>query len=58
MNYEDQVIEAAREGFANTFIRMDDKMENLLRLIYRAGYKQSQIDQLEQKRNEQTHTGI
>ena len=49
MSYEDQVIEAAREGFANSFIRMDDKMENLLRLIYRAGYKQSQIDQLEQK---------
>lgn len=51
MTYEDKVIQAAREGFGEALRPMDDKMEELLRLVYRAGYKMAQLEALEQKQN-------
>ena len=51
MKYEDRVIEAAREGFQSAFIKMDAETEKLLRLVYRAGYKQAMIDRLERENN-------
>lgn len=47
--YEDQVIEAARQGLREGFTTMTPEMEKLFRLIYRAGYKQSRIDMIEQQ---------
>lgn len=44
MSYEDQVIEAAKDHMS-----MTPAMENLLRLVFRAGYKQGKIDVLEGK---------
>ena len=49
MKYEDRVIEAAREGFQLAFIKMDVETEKLLRLVYRAGYKQAVIDRMERE---------
>jgi hypothetical protein len=44
MTEEDKVIQAAREGLAEGFTTMTPEMERLLRLVYRAGYKQAKID--------------
>lgn len=52
VSYEDKVIQAAREGFGEALWSVDDKMEELLRLVYRAGYKCAQMESLEQKQNE------
>lgn len=52
VSYEDKVIQAAREGFGEALWAMDDKMEDLLRLVYRAGYKMAQFDASKQKQNE------
>lgn len=41
---EDKVIQAAREGLAEGLTPMTPQMEKLLRLVYRAGYKQAKID--------------
>ncbi|NBX49340.1 hypothetical protein EBT25_05210 [bacterium] len=43
---EDQVIEAAREGLGES---LTPSLENLLRLVYRAGYKQAKIDAMERE---------
>lgn len=48
---EDRVIDAARKGLEEAWMRLTPEMENLLRMVYRAGYKQAQIDKLE--RNEE-----
>ncbi len=41
---EDKVIQAASEGLAEGLTPMTPQMEKLLRLVYRAGYKQAKID--------------
>ena len=54
-NYEDEVIKAARLGFAEGLVSMDENMEKLLRMVYRAGYKQATIDMLEKNISEIKH---
>jgi hypothetical protein len=49
MNYEDEVIEAARKGLAEGFTHLTPEMEKLMRLIYQAGYKQSTIDRMQKE---------
>ena len=44
MNYEDEVIEAARKGYAESMTRWTPELEKLLRLVYNTGYKQAKID--------------
>lgn len=54
-NYEDEVIKAARLGFSEGLVSMDESMEKLLRLVYRAGYKQATIDMLQKNISEMKH---
>ena len=51
VSYEDRVIEAAREGYATAFVQMDDTLEKLLRLVYQAGVKQGQLQEMEKSIN-------
>lgn len=48
-DYEDQVIEAAKKGFAEAYITMTPDLEQLLRLVYQCGYKQAKIDAIERE---------
>ena len=54
-NYEDEVIKAARLGFSEGLVSVDENMEKLLRLVYRAGYKQATIDMLQKNISEMKH---
>ena len=44
MTYEDKVIEAAREGLHQSNQELSKTLENLLRIVYRAGYKAAQLE--------------
>lgn len=44
MTYEDEVIEAARKGYAESYTKWTPETEKLLRLVYNTGYKQAKID--------------
>ena len=44
MTYEDEVIKAARDGYAESLVTITPELEKLLRLIYNAGYNRAQID--------------
>ena len=47
MNYEEEVIQAVKDGFEDEGILIfTPQMEKLLRLIYQAGYRQAKIDAL------------
>lgn len=41
MTHLDLVIEAARKGMAESGFQMDASLENLLRIVYLAGYGQA-----------------
>lgn len=47
MTYEDEVIKAARNGFAEVLQPLTPEMEKLLRVIYQAGYKQGRVEELQ-----------
>ena len=49
---ENKVIEAARQGFVIGMMDFSPGIEKLLRAVYRAGYKQSQIDYMEKRLKE------
>jgi hypothetical protein len=44
---EDICIKAVRDGLREGFTNLTPEMENLFRLVYRMGYKQCTIDQVE-----------
>ena len=44
---EDICIEAVRDGLRRAFTDLTPEMEKLFRLVYRMGYKQCTIDQME-----------
>ena len=44
MSYEDEVINAVKQGF---YMRWTPELERLFRLVFRAGMKQAKIEQLE-----------
>lgn len=41
-SYEDQIIEAAKQGFMDSITPLPAQFENLLRLVYRAGYHEAE----------------
>lgn len=49
MNYEDQVIKAAKDGFNDVFSSMSPATEKLLRLVYRAGYDEAKRVMIEEQ---------
>jgi hypothetical protein len=46
---EDKVIDAIRQEYATSLLTFTPGLEKLLRSVYRAGYKQREIEELEQK---------
>jgi hypothetical protein len=46
---EDKVIDAIRQEYATSLLAFTPGLEKLLRSVYRAGYKQREIEELEQK---------
>lgn len=46
---EDKVIEEIRREYALSLLTFTPGLETLLRSVYRAGYKQREIEELEQK---------
>lgn len=44
---EDNCIKAVRDGLREGFSNLTPEMEKLFRLVYRMGYKQCTIDQME-----------
>ena len=52
MNDEDKVIDAIRRECATSLMAFTPGLENLLRSVYRLGYKQREIEELEQKLKE------
>lgn len=46
---EDKVIEEIRREYATSLLTFTPGLETLLRSVYRAGYKQREIEELEQK---------
>ena len=44
---EDNCIKAVRDGLREGFTNLTPEMEKLFRLVYRLGYKQCTIDQME-----------
>lgn len=46
MTYEDEVIKAARDGFAEVLQPLTPEMEKLLRVVYKAGYNRAKFDML------------
>ena len=44
MSYEDEVIKAARDGYAESLVTFTPELEKLLRLIFKAGYNQAKVD--------------
>ena len=49
MTYEDEVIEAAKEGLMRINATLTPQMEKLLRAVFQCGYKQGKIHQLEEQ---------
>lgn len=49
MNYEDQVIKAAKDGFNDVFSSISPSTEKLLRLVYRAGYNEAKRVMIEEQ---------
>ena len=56
MNYEDQVIKAAKDGFNDVFSSMTPETEKLLRLVYRAGYNEAKRVMIEEHNDEHHQT--
>ena len=48
MTYEDEVIKAAKNGFAEVLQPLTPEMEKLLRLVYKAGYNRAKFDALQE----------
>jgi hypothetical protein len=46
---EDKVIDAIRQEYVTSLLAFTPGLEKLLRSVYRAGYKQREIEELEQK---------
>jgi len=46
---ENKVIEAVKQGFIAGFMPFTPAMEDLMRQVYRAGYKQRQIEEMEER---------
>ena len=46
---EDKVIEEIRREYVLSLLTFTPGLETLLRSVYRAGYKQREIEELEQK---------
>lgn len=46
---EDKVIDAIQKEYALSLLAFTPGLEKLLRSVYRAGYKQREIEELEQK---------
>ena len=46
---ENKCIKAVRDGLKEGFTHLTPEMENLCRLVYRLGYKQSTIDRMEKE---------
>ena len=46
---EDKVIDAIQKEYATSLLAFTPGLEKLLRSVYRAGYKQREIEELEQK---------
>ncbi len=51
MTYEDEVIEAAKKGYAESYTKWTPETEKLLRIVYQTGYKQAKIDAMLLDRN-------
>ena len=49
---ENKVIEAVKQGFIAGFMPFTPAMEDLLRQVYRSGYKQKEIEELEKRLEE------
>jgi hypothetical protein len=49
MTYEDEVIDAARKGYAESYSKWTPETEKLLRLVFQAGYKQGTFDRMEKE---------
>lgn len=54
---EDKVIEEIRREYATSLMAFTPGLEKLLRSVYRAGYKQREIEELEQKIKELQEKG-
>lgn len=49
MNDEDKVIDAIRQDYVTNMMVFSPGIETLLRSVYRAGYKQREIEELEKR---------
>lgn len=54
---EDKVIDAIRQEYTIGMLNFTPGLETLLRSVYRAGYKQREIEELEQKIKELQEKG-
>ena len=52
MNDEDKVIDAIRQEYVTNMMIFSPGLETLLRSVYRAGYKQREIEELEKRLKE------
>ena len=52
MNDEDKVIDAIRQDYITNMMVFTPGIEMLLRSVYRAGYKQREIEELEKRLKE------
>lgn len=50
INYEQEVINAAREGLLSANVVMTAEMEKLFRVIYKAGYQKGRLDVFQSER--------
>lgn len=50
---ENKCIKAVRDGMKEGFTHLTPEMEKLFRLVYRLGYKQCKIDQLQKELDSQ-----
>ena len=55
---EDICIKAVRDGLREGFTNLTPEMENLFRLVYRMGYKQCTIDQVENEHERTNENSI
>ena len=49
MNDEDKVIDAIRQDYVTNMMVFSPGIETLLRSVYRAGYKQREIEEMEKQ---------
>lgn len=46
---EDKVIDAIRQEYATSLLTFTPALEKLLRSVYRAGYKQREIEEMQER---------